>query len=652
MGYVEASIVLQACGFAIGTALAALLLVLVLRSGGDSRGPRFLFAICILIANGAGLIKNLALVSVPSFGRLLEYRVRSIGFAAAAFLPYCILLVWERNAVTELRRRIGRWLALYAGLSGLLIGVALVLGAWASFWVMHIPKLHFLLDQDAVGNLTFYNGLALLVLGGLILLPGTLGSAIDRIALGLMLCGLSLSTISAFVTVNIRPDGGAFTRIVDVTRFQSVILLVIGVVFYFSRFRAADIFSKWALRILLIGGLAIAAVLMLFGPLPLLLRFTALPRVAGILSTAAVLSVAILLYHRGGSLIDVFVERRIFRKRDPRLLLQDFQQQLGSLVSKPEVISATRSIAAQALAMKPEEICVESSSATSTSQKEGYSVPILTADNPLQLVVSLVGNRKVLLTTEINLLHEVALHAAQRLDNLEHEEERIERIRLQGRLSQQLVEAELRALRAQINPHFLFNSLNTIASLIPSEPDKAERITVRLGSMFRYVLTHADRPLSTLGEELEFLQTFLDIEQIRFGDRLMVEFDVEAPLRFTPIPSLILQPLVENAIKHGVAPKVGKSRISVRAKREREAIRVEVEDDGVGLHPIGSHDRRSLAGGVAHTGIGLKNIRERLEAVYGESAALSLEDLAGRGCRASLKMPINGAKDAHSRLIS
>ena len=132
----------------------------------------------------------------------------------------------------------------------------------------------------------------------------------------------------------------------------------------------------------------------------------------------------------------------------------------------------------------------------------------------------------------------------------------------------------------------------------------------------------------------------------------MYKRQVEAPLKFTPIPSLILQPLVENAIKHGVAPKVGKSRISVRAKREREAIRVEVEDDGVGLHPIGSHDRRSLAGGVAHTGIGLKNIRERLEAVYGESAALSLEDLAGRGCRASLRMPINGAKDAHSRLIS
>jgi two-component system LytT family sensor kinase len=544
----------------------------------------------------------------------------------------------------------GRWLARYALLSGLLIGVALVLGAWASSGVMHIPSLHFLLDQDAIGNLTFYNGLALLVLGGLALLPGALGSTIDRIALGLMLGGLVLSAVSAFVAVNIRP-GGALTRVLQVTRFQSIILLVIGVVFYFSRFRAADVFAKWALRILLIGGLAMAVALVLFGPLSVLARPTAFPRAAGILSTAAVLSVAFLLYHRGGSLIDVFVERRIFGKRDPRLLLQGFQQQLGSLVSKPDVVSATRSISAQALAMKPEEIRAESSSASSTAEKQGHSIPILTGQNPLQLVVSLTGNRKVLLTTEINLLHEVALYAARRLDDLEHEEERIERIRLQSRLSQQLVEAELRALRAQINPHFLFNSLNTIASLIPSEPDKAERITVRLGSMFRYVLTHADRPLTSLGEELEFLQTFLDIEQIRFGDRLIVEFDVEAPMKFTPIPSLILQPLVENAIKHGVAPKVGKSRISVRAKRESKAIRVEIEDDGVGLQPIHDLDRRSLTGGLAPTGIGLKNIRERLDAMYGGSADLSLEDLAGGGCRASLKIPIDGAKDAHSSAI-
>ena len=141
--------------------------------------------------------------------------------------------------------------------------------------------------------------------------------------------------------------------------------------------------------------------------------------------------------------------------------------------------------------------------------------------------------------------------------SFDREQERIESVRLEGRLSQQLAQAELRALRAQINPHFLFNSLNTIAALIVSEPEKAEMITMRLSSIFRYVLLHADRPLSSLDEEMGFLRTYLDIEQIRFGERLLVEFDVESSITQTAVPTLILQPLVENAIKHGVARKGG-----------------------------------------------------------------------------------------------
>ena len=171
--------------------------------------------------------------------------------------------------------------------------------------------------------------------------------------------------------------------------------------------------------------------------------------------------------------------------------------------------------------------------------------------------------------------------------NLDREEERMESIRLESRLSQQLVEAELRALRAQINPHFLFNSLNTIAALISLEPEKAEKFTVRLAKVFRYVLLHADRPLSAIDEEMDFLRSYLEIEQIRFGERLLVEFDVENSIAHTAVPSLILQPLVENAIKHGIAPKVGTSRILVQAKRRNGLILLSVEDDGIGLFAKG-----------------------------------------------------------------
>jgi len=254
----------------------------------------------------------------------------------------------------------------------------------------------------------------------------------------------------------------------------------------------------------------------------------------------------------------------------------------------------------------------------------------------------------VLLSAEIDALQEIALHAGRRLDELGREEERIESIRLEGRLSQQLAQAELRALRAQINPHFLFNSLNTIAALIVAEPEKAETITMRLASIFRYVLLHADRPLSSLEEEVGFLRTYLDIEQIRFGERLLVEFDVESSITHTAVPTLILQPLVENAIKHGIAPKVGKSRILVRAKRHGDCILLSVEDDGIGLFGKRDQDRRALPGAESGAGVGLQNIRERLKTMYGGDAILSLVDIRSGGSRATLEIPIAEERDADS----
>jgi two-component system LytT family sensor kinase len=248
-------------------------------------------------------------------------------------------------------------------------------------------------------------------------------------------------------------------------------------------------------------------------------------------------------------------------------------------------------------------------------------------------------NRQTLLTTEIDLLSELAFHAGKRLDDLEREQERIERVRTEGVLSHQLVEAELRALRSQINPHFLFNALNTIASLVPLEPEKAEQMTVRLSSIFRYVLTHTDRPFTSLDEEIEFLRTLLEIEQIRFGERLSVVFRIEPRTEHASIPSLILQPLVENAIKHGVAPKIGKSRIVVEAKRVGESLHINIEDDGAGLSRSAGIQRGTAARLGGGMGIGLQNVRDRLSTLYGEAARLTLSEGESTGCRASIVIP-------------
>jgi two-component system LytT family sensor kinase len=645
MDYREANIIAQTFGFATGTSLSALLLVLVYRPGGKNRGSQFLFAACILIANSAGLFKNLALLADPNLSLVLEQRIRSIGFAAGALVPCGILPVWRTNAISSFRRRAGSWLVLYAAVSGGLIAAAVIAEAWAPQRSAPGPDLHSLSSQDGIGNLAIYNGLVTLVLGGAVLLPGTLKGPKDLIAVTLMITGLCVSTTGALAMLFIHPPG-TIAQLAQVARFQGIILLVIGAFFYFSHFQAADVFAKSALRVLLAGALSLAGSLLLFGPFASIVRKSPLSQATATLLAAAILCATIMVYLRFGNWIDLVVERRIFGKRDPRRVIQDFRQQIGSLDSPELLMSLARSVAAEALAMRPEDVELEPDSLARSGSPADVLIPIPSRSNSMQLAVSLRGDRRTLLTTEIDLLNEIALHAGRRLDDLDREQERIERVRKEGYLSRQLVEAELRALRSQINPHFLFNSLNTIASLIPSEPEKAEKMTVRMSSIFRYVLIHADRPFSSLGEELEFLRTFLEIEQIRFGERLSVQFEVDPAAGHLMIPSLILQPLVENAIKHGIALKIGKSRITVGARCVDDMIRVDIDDDGVGLRHNAVSDRqlRQMANG---TGIGLHNIRERLSTLYGSAARLTLTDLENAGCRATLTIPVNGAKDAN-----
>src|ERR1700733_13669753 len=185
----------QAYGFAIGTALAALLVALVWRSGGADRRPRFLFAACILIANLSGLAKNIALALNVTPKSLLAGQIRSVGFIAAAMLPLSIMIIWRNNAVSEIRRRIGKGLVIYALSSGLLIAGCLALGTGIPSFISSASTFHLLLNQDFVGNLTIYNGFLLILLGASFLLPGTLDNLTDRVAISLMIAGLFLSSM-------------------------------------------------------------------------------------------------------------------------------------------------------------------------------------------------------------------------------------------------------------------------------------------------------------------------------------------------------------------------------------------------------------------------------------------------------------------------
>src|SRR5256886_3205512 len=201
----------------------------------------------------------------------------------------------------------------------------------------------------------------------------------------------------------------------------------------------------------------------------------------------------------------------------------------------------------------------------------------------------------------------------------------------QSSLKAQLAQAQLGALKMQLHPHFLFNTLHSISSLVLEDPPKANSMIARLGDFLRLTLDHADHELVTLKEETEFLRAYLDIEQVRFGDRLKVTFEMEPMTLSAQVPHLILQPLVENAIQHAVAPRTAQSRIDIKAQRLDGLLRLEGKDNGAGI--ASKSDLLELRG------VGLNNVRARLSQAYGSDFRFELTNGAEGGLTVTMEIP-------------
>ena len=198
-----------------------------------------------------------------------------------------------------------------------------------------------------------------------------------------------------------------------------------------------------------------------------------------------------------------------------------------------------------------------------------------------------------------------------------------------AQLETRLAQARLDALKMQLHPHFLFNTLNSISVLMRDDREAANRMLVRLSELLRVALKSEGAREVSLKEELEFLYGYLEIEQVRFQDRLQVAFDVENETLDAQVPNLILQPLVENAIRHGIAPRAEAGLIQIRARRENGFVRISVCDNGEGLKDAAKKDG----------GIGLKNTRERLEKLYGEEQKFEIVSADGGGFEVKIKIP-------------
>jgi two-component system LytT family sensor kinase len=213
-------------------------------------------------------------------------------------------------------------------------------------------------------------------------------------------------------------------------------------------------------------------------------------------------------------------------------------------------------------------------------------------------------------------------------------------VRLQIKLEEQerlLLQARMAALQNQINPHFLFNTLNSVSSLVRFAPDTARELIIKLATILRRLL-HSSDAFVPLQEEIDFIDNYLDIEVVRFGrDKLKVVKELDPASLDVMVPSMLLQPLVENSIKHGLSSKIEGGSIYLRSQISAEHVTIEVEDDGVGMASVQLLERPA---GLGEGGIGMANVAERLKVLYGDTARMTIDSRNGTGTLVRLRLPI------------
>ena len=202
-------------------------------------------------------------------------------------------------------------------------------------------------------------------------------------------------------------------------------------------------------------------------------------------------------------------------------------------------------------------------------------------------------------------------------------------------LEKRLAQARLQTLQMQLNPHFLFNSLHAISALVHKDADLADQMITRLSDLLRYALEVTDAQEVPLRQELDFLRRYLEIEQTRFGDRLAVRLEIAPETLDALVPNLLLQPLVENAIRHGIEPRAKPGQIELRSRCEGGQLKLEVRDNGVGLSP----------GRKLEEGVGLSNTRARLKQLYGDRHRFALSEGPGGGLAVCLELPFHAQRD-------
>jgi two-component sensor histidine kinase len=426
--------------------------------------------------------------------------------------------------------------------------------------------------------------------------------------------------------------------------------LALAILYQDFRFAFADLFLKRALSLLVAVGL----VSLLYATLaaPLIDPHAAAVNAATGETSHLGATAALLALWSATTLTYPWIQRRIFRfvdrvvlgRADYRQLRIDLARGLASASGVDEALAVAcellvRALDAATVNSRPARVRPSAGDATITldAQRTETCIVVHTAVDPsYEIVLSGLRGGRTLLSDDLMLIDFVAVALGRRIDTLRLEQERAARELREREMQALATEAELRALRAQLNPHFLFNTLNTLGHLMQAAPERATATLYRLTGLLRAVLRRTDGRFVALRDELEIVEAYLAIEHERFEERLTVTIDVPADLRRAHVPPLLLQPLVENAVKHGISPKREGGHVTVRARRHTTSddavgvLRLTVSDTGLGLQ---LHDSE------AEGGIGLSNIEGRLRLYFGDAATIIIRPTDGGGTTVELEIP-------------
>ncbi|HEX8248760.1 MAG TPA: histidine kinase [Pyrinomonadaceae bacterium] len=607
-------------GFTVGIALYGLLLVMVMR---HRKTQKFSSLDFLLLATSLlGVLWNLGELSVfvwRDFGQSVVSPVlTAISYSALGFLPSVVAHSAWKNAETETRNV--RWLAIPA------YGLSLVAAV-----------LHF---QSALfsGRAPSNSALQILTFGSLALLVGLLIFNF-RQTLEKKLVWASALLVFAVSALHLSGDAEENSWLVELVAHQSSLPLALVILYQDFRFAFADLFLKRALSLILLT--LTASGLYVFIAVPLLRYHETHDRndvqAASLIITLWVATA--LVYPSLHKFAVWLVDKIILRRTNYETLRAEIAQEIEKRESAEEILREVCRRLAPALTAK--------SANWSESRERKINMPFVnftphdaeifvpTAEAPFYKIglKDFAGGRH-LLSDEIKTLEAVGLLTARRIDAVRVTHERYTREIREQEFSKLATEAQLSALRAQINPHFLFNALTTIGYLIQTAPDKAFSTLMRLTQLLRSVLRSTGE-FSALEAELKLIEAYLEIEKTRFEERLRVRIEVPPALLKIRVPSLILQPLIENAVKHGISESKTGGEIGIYAELENQAdgafLKLTVSNTGKGFDRAKYVEREKQ-------GVGLNNIKQRLQNYYGNAARFNIE--SKNGTRAEILLPL------------